>query len=152
MHRLALRQGPADVITFHSRLTRRPGMIIRPCWLVIRYGHSAASLTAHQQTCARDQKFDPLPVRDSAKYSLISSIASPVFLIEGFAFRSNTSQSKQGRRSLWDRGTRPPIFGPEGYYHECRPHYLRSQVKWSCLSVDFIALSFTEKHILLYCW
>ena len=28
----------------------------------------------------------------------------------------------QGHQSLWDRGTRGPIFGPgEGHYHECPP-------------------------------
>ena len=35
---------------------------------------------------------------------------------------------KQGRRSLWDRGTRPPIFGLGGQYYECPPQYFKSNI------------------------
>jgi len=38
----------------------------------------------------------------------------------------------QGRRSLWDRGTRPPIFGlvTGGHYHECPPQYFWSNINY----------------------
>jgi len=41
-------------------------------------------------------------------------------------------QPPQGRRSLWDRGTSPNIWTGETL-SRVSPHYLRSQVKSSCL-------------------
>ena len=36
---------------------------------------------------------------------------------------ANQNTQGQGRRCLWDGGTRPPIFGLGGHYHECPPQY-----------------------------
>ena len=33
------------------------------------------------------------------------------------------SAFRQGRRSIWDRGTRPPNIWTGGYYHECPRQY-----------------------------
>jgi len=41
-----------------------------------------------------------------------------------------SDNNSQGRRSLWDRGTRPPSIWTGGHYHECPPQYFWSNISY----------------------